>query len=124
MPTGSKCFVLCCNYYYLGNLNSLPRLSLPQLIKLKHLTILTLAARNRVSKPQLFIYYLYQTLPYATLLEELDVTNVRELEVRERRKGGREGRRERGREGGRGGGRERGREGGREIQYFMIGSSD
>ena len=78
----------------------MPRLSLPQLIKLKHLTILTLAARNRVSKLQLFIYYLYQTLPYATLLEELDVTNVRELEVREGgREGGREGEREGGREG-------------------------
>ena len=38
-------------YYYclfLGNLNSLPRLLPAQLIKIKHLTILSLAAKNRV----------------------------------------------------------------------------
>ncbi|KAL3833064.1 hypothetical protein ACJIZ3_007800 [Penstemon smallii] len=45
----------------------LPKLVPDQILKLKQLTVLTLAETNKV-------------LPYETLMQELDVTNVRELE--------------------------------------------
>ncbi|KAG8391520.1 hypothetical protein BUALT_Bualt01G0196200 [Buddleja alternifolia] len=47
--------------------SSLPELVPDQVLKLKQLTVLTLAETNKV-------------LPYDTLIRELDVTNVRELE--------------------------------------------
>ena len=51
----------------LGNASRIPQLSPDQILKLKQLTVLTLAESNKV-------------LPYDTLMVELDVTNVRELE--------------------------------------------
>ncbi|EPS57340.1 hypothetical protein M569_17478, partial [Genlisea aurea] len=45
----------------------LQKLTFEQVLKLKQLTVLTLAETNKV-------------LPYDTLMRELDVTNVRELE--------------------------------------------
>ncbi|KAF3594536.1 hypothetical protein DY000_02023831 [Brassica cretica] len=50
-----------------GNASRIPQLSPDQILKLKQLTVLTLAESNKV-------------LPYETLMVELDVTNVRELE--------------------------------------------
>ncbi|CAF2117177.1 unnamed protein product [Brassica napus] len=50
-----------------GNASRIPQLSPDQILKLKQLTVLTLAESNKV-------------LPYDTLMAELDVTNVRELE--------------------------------------------
>ncbi|KAF9527139.1 hypothetical protein CPB83DRAFT_856810 [Crepidotus variabilis] len=52
---------------YLENKNTLPALNKAQITKLKHLTIVSLAAERRI-------------LPYAELLKSLDVSNVRELE--------------------------------------------
>ncbi|XVE74107.1 hypothetical protein DITRI_Ditri11bG0172600 [Diplodiscus trichospermus] len=52
---------------YKGNTGSLPLLVPDQVLKLKQLTVLTLAETNKV-------------LPYDQLMLELDVTNVRELE--------------------------------------------
>ncbi|XWS32431.1 hypothetical protein CRYUN_Cryun23aG0158800 [Craigia yunnanensis] len=52
---------------YKSNSGSLPQLVPDQLLKLKQLTVLTLAETNKV-------------LPYDKLMLELDVTNVRELE--------------------------------------------
>ncbi|XP_062073205.1 COP9 signalosome complex subunit 7 isoform X1 [Humulus lupulus] len=49
------------------NAERLPQLSPEQTLKLKQLTVLTLAETNKV-------------LPYDQLMQELDVTNVRELE--------------------------------------------
>ncbi|CAI0548401.1 unnamed protein product [Linum tenue] len=50
-----------------GNMARLPQLVPDQILKLKQLTVLTLAESNKV-------------LPYDKLMQELDVTNVRELE--------------------------------------------
>ncbi|XVF22776.1 hypothetical protein REPUB_Repub12eG0200300 [Reevesia pubescens] len=52
---------------YKSNSGSLPQLVPDQVLKLKQLTVLTLAETNKV-------------LPYDQLMLELDVTNVRELE--------------------------------------------
>ncbi|XVF73524.1 hypothetical protein PTKIN_Ptkin12aG0208500 [Pterospermum kingtungense] len=52
---------------YKSNSGNLPQLVPDQLLKLKQLTVLTLAETNKV-------------LPYDQLMLELDVTNVRELE--------------------------------------------
>ncbi|XP_052211137.1 COP9 signalosome complex subunit 7-like isoform X2 [Diospyros lotus] len=52
---------------YKSNAGRLPRLVPDQILKLKQLTVLTLAETNKV-------------LPYDVLMQELDVTNVRELE--------------------------------------------
>ncbi|KAL9434831.1 hypothetical protein AB3S75_021156 [Citrus x aurantiifolia] len=52
---------------YKNNAGHLPQLVPDQVLKLKQLTVLTLAETNKV-------------LPYDELMEELDVTNVRELE--------------------------------------------
>ncbi|KAL3651130.1 COP9 signalosome complex subunit 7 [Castilleja foliolosa] len=52
---------------YKGVSGHLPQLVPDQVLKLKQLTVLTLAETNKV-------------LPYDTLMQELDVTNVRELE--------------------------------------------
>ncbi|GMJ04799.1 hypothetical protein HRI_004149100 [Hibiscus trionum] len=52
---------------YKSNSGSLPQLHPGQVLKLKQLTVLTLAEANKV-------------LPYDQLMLELDVTNVRELE--------------------------------------------
>ncbi|XP_039008204.1 COP9 signalosome complex subunit 7-like [Hibiscus syriacus] len=52
---------------YKSNTGSLPQLVPDQVLKLKQLTVLTLAETNKV-------------LPYDQLMLELDVTNVRELE--------------------------------------------
>ncbi|KAL4352501.1 hypothetical protein GQ457_06G035150 [Hibiscus cannabinus] len=52
---------------YKSNRGSLPQLVPDQVLKLKQLTVLTLAETNKV-------------LPYDQLMLELDVTNVRELE--------------------------------------------
>jgi COP9 signalosome complex subunit 7 len=53
---------------YKNSMMELPTLTPPQLLKLKHLSLITMAATNR-------------TLDYSTLLDELDISNVRELEV-------------------------------------------
>ncbi|XP_057499545.1 COP9 signalosome complex subunit 7-like isoform X1 [Actinidia eriantha] len=52
---------------YKSNAGRLPQLVPDQILKLKQLTVLTLAEINKV-------------LPYDMLMQELDVTNVRELE--------------------------------------------
>ncbi|XP_073139850.1 COP9 signalosome complex subunit 7-like isoform X2 [Henckelia pumila] len=52
---------------YKSDAHRLPQLVPDQVLKLKQLTVLTLAELNKV-------------LPYDTLMQELDVTNVRELE--------------------------------------------
>ncbi|KAK6918651.1 hypothetical protein RJ641_017073 [Dillenia turbinata] len=52
---------------YKSNAGCLPQLVPDQVLKLKQLTVLTLAEKNKV-------------LPYDQLMHELDVTNVRELE--------------------------------------------
>ncbi|GLT84313.1 hypothetical protein SLE2022_025490 [Rubroshorea leprosula] len=52
---------------YKNNAGRLPQLAPDQVLKLKQLTVLTLAETNKV-------------LPYDQLMQELDVTNVRELE--------------------------------------------
>ncbi|XP_015582801.2 COP9 signalosome complex subunit 7 [Ricinus communis] len=52
---------------YKRNASALPKLVLDQVLKLKQLTVLTLAQANKV-------------LSYDVLLEELEVSNVRELE--------------------------------------------
>ncbi|PIN22783.1 COP9 signalosome, subunit CSN7 [Handroanthus impetiginosus] len=52
---------------YKSDASSLPQLGHDQALKLKQLTVLTLAETNKV-------------LPYDTLMQELDVSNVRELE--------------------------------------------
>lgn len=52
---------------YKSSASHLPQLVPDQVLKLKQLTVLTLAETNKV-------------LPYDTLMQELDVTNVRELE--------------------------------------------
>ncbi|XP_054791859.1 COP9 signalosome complex subunit 7-like isoform X1 [Prosopis cineraria] len=52
---------------YKSNAGRLPQLIPDQILKLKQLTVLTLAETNKV-------------LPYDHLMQELDVTNVRELE--------------------------------------------
>ncbi|GAB4844288.1 COP9 signalosome complex subunit 7 [Ancistrocladus abbreviatus] len=52
---------------YKSNAGCLPSLALDQILKLKQLTLLTLAESSKV-------------LPYDQLMQELDVTNVRELE--------------------------------------------
>ncbi|XP_023005065.1 COP9 signalosome complex subunit 7-like isoform X5 [Cucurbita maxima] len=52
---------------YTSNSGRLPELGSDQALKLKQLTVLTLAETNKV-------------LPYDQLMQELDVTNVRELE--------------------------------------------
>ncbi|XP_073118804.1 COP9 signalosome complex subunit 7 isoform X1 [Henckelia pumila] len=52
---------------YKSDAGRLPQLVPEQVLKLKQLTVLTLAEANKV-------------LPYDTLMQEIDVTNVRELE--------------------------------------------
>ncbi|KAK9076523.1 hypothetical protein SSX86_004857 [Deinandra increscens subsp. villosa] len=52
---------------YKRNVSNLPPLAPDQILKLKQLTVLTLAEANKV-------------LPYDVLMQELDVINVRELE--------------------------------------------
>ncbi|KVH97176.1 hypothetical protein Ccrd_000725 [Cynara cardunculus var. scolymus] len=52
---------------YKSNASNLPQLTRDQVLKLKQLTMLTLAEANKV-------------LPYDVLMHELDVVNVRELE--------------------------------------------
>ncbi|XP_048334731.2 COP9 signalosome complex subunit 7 isoform X2 [Ziziphus jujuba] len=52
---------------YKNNAGRLPQLAPEQVLKLKQLTVLTLAETNKV-------------LPYRQLMQELDVSNVRELE--------------------------------------------
>ncbi|XP_007900585.1 COP9 signalosome complex subunit 7a isoform X2 [Callorhinchus milii] len=52
---------------YLANKGSLPELTLAQRNKLKHLTIVSLAARMKC-------------IPYSILLKDLDMKNLRELE--------------------------------------------
>ncbi|XP_038673511.1 COP9 signalosome complex subunit 7b-like isoform X3 [Scyliorhinus canicula] len=52
---------------YLANKGSLPELTLAQKNKLKHLTIVSLAARMKC-------------IPYSMLLKDLDIKNLRELE--------------------------------------------
>ncbi|XP_031392430.1 COP9 signalosome complex subunit 7 isoform X3 [Punica granatum] len=52
---------------YKSNADRLPQLSADQVLKLKQLTVLTQAETDKV-------------LPYSQLMQELDVTNVRELE--------------------------------------------
>ncbi|CAN1748391.1 COP9 signalosome complex subunit 7 [Linum perenne] len=52
---------------YKAKSSVLPQLTPSQIIKLKQLTVLTLAGRNKV-------------IPYDTLLEELEFSNIRELE--------------------------------------------
>ncbi|KAK4744843.1 hypothetical protein SAY87_011155 [Trapa incisa] len=53
---------------YKSNADRLPQLSADQILKLKQLTVLTHAETNKV------------VLPYSQLMQELDVTNIRELE--------------------------------------------
>lgn len=52
---------------YLGNINKFPELTPPMIVKMKHLTIVSLAAKSK-------------RIPYAVLLQELDMKNLRELE--------------------------------------------
>lgn len=52
---------------YRANASSLPALTPPQLKKLRHLTIVSLAAKSKF-------------IPYSLLLQELDIKNLRELE--------------------------------------------
>lgn len=52
---------------YRANKDSLPELTAAQVKKLKHLTIVSLANKNKC-------------LPYSLLLQELDIVNMRELE--------------------------------------------
>lgn len=52
---------------YKANASSLPQLDCAQLTKLKHLTMISLAAVNH-------------TIPYSTLLTQLDISDLRELE--------------------------------------------
>ncbi|RWW03157.1 hypothetical protein GW17_00033709 [Ensete ventricosum] len=59
----------------LGNACSLPALVPDQVRKLKQLTVLTLAETEKV-----LMAYEFVVLPYDQLMEELDVSNVRELE--------------------------------------------
>ncbi|TYJ08581.1 hypothetical protein E1A91_A11G084800v1 [Gossypium mustelinum] len=60
--------IICIKYVSLPcNCSSLPQLVPDQVLKLKQLTVLTLAETNKV-------------LPYDELMMELDVMNVRELE--------------------------------------------
>ncbi|CAB3991439.1 COP9 signalosome complex subunit 7b isoform X1 [Paramuricea clavata] len=52
---------------YKANRNSLPELSSAQTVKLRHLTIVSLASESKY-------------IPYSVLLQELEISNVRELE--------------------------------------------
>uniref|UniRef100_T1IJC1 PCI domain-containing protein n=1 Tax=Strigamia maritima TaxID=126957 RepID=T1IJC1_STRMM len=52
---------------YLANQANLPELTPPQIQKLRHLTIVSLATKTKC-------------IPYSTLLKELDMKNLRELE--------------------------------------------
>lgn len=38
----------CILFYFLGNKESLPELSFPQIVKLRHLTIISLASQSKV----------------------------------------------------------------------------
>ncbi|RZR79407.1 hypothetical protein BHM03_00005124, partial [Ensete ventricosum] len=64
----------------LGNACSLPALVPDQVRKLKQLTVLTLAETEKVLMAYEFVVLSYLVLPYDQLMEELDVSNVRELE--------------------------------------------
>ena len=78
--------------FFAEQVDSLPKLTPLQLKKLKHLTIVSLAAKNRVSymytllwNRNEFIYlvlfwFSIQSIPYSTLQEELDIRDLRELE--------------------------------------------
>ncbi|KVH88301.1 hypothetical protein Ccrd_024180 [Cynara cardunculus var. scolymus] len=57
----------------LGSASILPPFAPDQVLKLKQLTVLTLAETNKFMG-------LFQVLPYDVLMQELDVVNVRELE--------------------------------------------
>uniref|UniRef100_A0A7N2KXK5 PCI domain-containing protein n=1 Tax=Quercus lobata TaxID=97700 RepID=A0A7N2KXK5_QUELO len=60
---------------FVGNAGRLPQLVPEQVVKLKQLSVLTLAETNKS-----LIVVLSQVLPYDQLMQELDVMNVRELE--------------------------------------------
>ena len=60
--------VVCPPSMAAANASSLPQLDCAQLTKLKHLTMISLAAVNH-------------TIPYSTLLTQLDISDLRELEV-------------------------------------------
>ncbi|CAL0304620.1 unnamed protein product [Lupinus luteus] len=65
---GNNLVVLVKKFKWLtGNASRLPQLVPDQILKLKQLTVLTMADTHKV-------------LPYDQLMQELDVTNVRELE--------------------------------------------
>lgn len=77
---------------FLGEANSLPALTPAQLIKLKHLSIISLASKCQVSVFNYAAPSLHppsipcplsnmQTIPYSTLLTELDIQDLRTLEV-------------------------------------------
>ena len=55
-------------FIYVANKQSLPEISAGMIRKLRHLTIVSLATNNK-------------QIPYGLLLKELDLHNVRELEV-------------------------------------------
>ncbi|XP_048228400.1 COP9 signalosome complex subunit 7 isoform X2 [Ricinus communis] len=81
---------------YKNNSGRLPQLIPDQVLKLKQLTVLTLAETNKdlsflfstqshdnstcLSHELAMMFVLFQVLPYDQLMQELDVTNVRELE--------------------------------------------
>lgn len=70
----------------LGEAESLPSLTPPQLKKLKHLSIVSLASKCQVSCALFNIALLQplllpQTIPYSTLQKELDIQGLRILEV-------------------------------------------
>lgn len=56
------------HYHVAGNKSMYPELSPPMIKKLRHLTIASLVLRDK-------------NIPYELLLKELDLHNVRELEV-------------------------------------------
>ncbi|CAN1259135.1 COP9 signalosome complex subunit 7 [Linum perenne] len=62
-----RLLLISVNVEYGAKSSVLPQLTPSQIIKLKQLTVLTLAGRNKV-------------IPYDTLLEELEFSNIRELE--------------------------------------------
>ena len=75
--------------FFAEQVDSLPQLTPLQLKKLKHLTIVSLAAKNRVSSylqlwrlllNSILILHAMQSIPYSTLQEELEIRDLRELE--------------------------------------------
>lgn len=70
--------------YHIAKSSSYPPLSPQQVTKLKYLSLASLATQNRVSL-HVFCYSISdshpeQILPYSTLLAELEISTIRELE--------------------------------------------